>query len=334
MQFQFTPDQQDLITASHAMLVAENPLARLRKISHGETVPMLWSRFSEMGLLSLLLPEDQGGIGQDFVVMTAIAESAGYVCLAETMVEQAGLAYPALSAMGETEILDRTLAGKVFVNLLSPQCPYIEAGAYDYFIHGERLIAADNVILDDVATIDPLRKLAKAQIAPHIDERVDERGAADDEALTARGAVLAAAQLVGLSQRMIDMAIDYAKERKQFGTEIGSFQAVKHHLASVYTQIEFTRPIVQLAAVRGGVHIHNAKISAIDTAMLAAETAIQIFGGMGYTFEVDLHLFMKRAWSLCGDWGDRSYHMRALEDKILSGAMPIGPAESFNVKES
>ena len=75
--------------------------------------------------------------------------------------------------------------------------------------------------------------------------------------------------------------------------------------------------------------MHTAKIAAIDTAMLAAETAIQVHGGMGYTYEVDLHLFMKRAWALCGEWGDRNYHMKKLEDMILDGDADIGPGTSF-----
>ena len=143
------------------------------------------------------------------------------------------------------------------------------------------------------------------------------------------GAVLTAAQLIGLSQRMVDMSVDYAKDRHQFGKPIGSFQAIKHHLATVYTQIEFTRPMVHLAAIKGGRAVHAAKVAAIDTAMLAAETAIQVHGGMGYTYEVDLHLFMKRAWALCGEWGDRNYHMKKLEQLVLDGKEPLGPGTTF-----
>jgi len=168
--------------------------------------------------------------------------------------------------------------------------------------------------------IDPLRKLVKA------------KGGNDENigSVNFHGAVLTAAQLIGLSKRMMDMSVDYAQERHQFGKPIGSFQAVKHQLANVHTQIEFTRPIIHLAAMKGGVAVHNAKVAAIDTAMLAAETAIQVHGGMGYTFEVDLHLFMKRAWALCGEWGDRNYHMNKLEDYILEGNAELGPGQTFN----
>lgn len=93
--------------------------------------------------------------------------------------------------------------------------------------------------------------------------------------------------------------------------------------------IEFTRPMVHLAALQSGRTVHTAKVAAIDTSMLAAETAIQIHGGMGYTCEVDLHMFMKRAWALCGEWGDRNYHMKRLEEIILDGEAILGPGTTF-----
>ena len=171
-----------------------------------------------------------------------------------------------------------------------------------------------------MSSIDPLRNLVKGKGGN--DKNIDS--------VNFYGAVLTAAQLIGLSKRMLDMSVDYAKDRHQFGKPIGSFQAVKHQLANVHTQIEFTRPIIHLAAIKGGMAVHNAKVAAIDTAMLAAETAIQVHGGMGYTFEVDLHLFMKRAWALCGEWGDRNYHMKKLEDYILEGDAELGPGHTFN----
>jgi alkylation response protein AidB-like acyl-CoA dehydrogenase len=76
--------------------------------------------------------------------------------------------------------------------------------------------------------------------------------------------------------------------------------------------------------------VHQAKVSSIDTAMLAAETAIQVHGGMGYTFEVSLHMFMKRVWALCGEWGDRSHHINILEAMILADDAELGPGTTFN----
>ena len=297
MDFRFTQDQQDLIDAAKAFFDGENTVERMRKMAAGEDVEDLWPQFAELGLLGILVPESAGGLEQPLVVMAAIAEAAGYVGLSEPYVEIAGITVP--------HAKPDELSGPIHRAMRSDLRPYIDTS----------FSQTDGI----VRSIDPLRDLVKAEDVN--DEHI--------ESVNFYGAVLTAAQLIGLSQRMVDMSVDYAKDRHQFGKPIGSFQAIKHHLATVYTQIEFTRPMVHLAAIKGGAAVHMAKIAAIDTAMLAAETAIQVHGGMGYTYEVDLHLFMKRAWALCGEWGDRNYHMKKLEDLVLHGDEPLGPGATF-----
>jgi alkylation response protein AidB-like acyl-CoA dehydrogenase len=133
-----------------------------------------------------------------------------------------------------------------------------------------------------------------------------------------------AAQLVGLARRMIDLTVDYTKERTQFGVPIGSFQAVKHHLADARIALEFARPLVYRAAwsVAEGepgrpVDVSMAKAQASDAAMLAARHALQCHGAMGYSFEYDLHLYMKRAWALAAAWGDAAWHRARVGRAIL-----------------
>jgi alkylation response protein AidB-like acyl-CoA dehydrogenase len=135
---------------------------------------------------------------------------------------------------------------------------------------------------------------------------------------------------------MMALATDYATQRVQFGQPIGKFQAIKHHLATVAVKIEFARPLVLRAAHalqhghdRAPLHVSHAKVAATDAAMLAAETAIQVHGAMGYTYEVDLHFWMKRAWALAGAWGDRAFHQRRVEDAILDSRFDIGPSTTF-----
>ena len=154
------------------------------------------------------------------------------------------------------------------------------------------------------------------------------------------GALCVAAELIGLAASMVDMASAYAKDRQQFGKPIGSFQAVKHHLASALVALEFARPVVYRAAAdiascaaSSSCSVAHAKIAATDAAVNAAEAAIQVHGGMGYTFEVDLHLWMKRVWALMGEWGDRNHHMKKIESAVLSGGMPIGPSVTFTTEE-
>ena len=297
MDFRFTEDQQDLINAAKAFFDGENTVERMRKMAAGEEVADLWPQFSELGLLGIMAPESAGGLEQPLVVMAGVAEAAGYAGVSESYVEIAGITVPHANK--------DELSGPIQRAIRSELRPYIDAS-----------LAKNGEVIDSV---DPLRNLVKVK------DGNDENA----ESANFHGYVLTAAQLIGLSTRMVDMSVDYAKDRYQFGKPIGSFQAVKHQLANVYTQIEFTRPIIHLAAIKGGAAVHNAKVAAIDTAMLAAETAIQVHGGMGYTYEVDLHLFMKRAWALCGEWGDRNYHMKKLEGYVLNGDAELGPGQTF-----
>jgi alkylation response protein AidB-like acyl-CoA dehydrogenase len=125
---------------------------------------------------------------------------------------------------------------------------------------------------------------------------------------------------------MIEMTVDYAKVRKQFGAPIGSFQAVKHALASAHMKLEMARPAVYRAAYSlahadddRALHVSMAKACASDAATLAARTALQCHGAIGYSFEHDLQLWMKRAWSLAAAWGDSRRHRARVATVILEG---------------
>ena len=123
---------------------------------------------------------------------------------------------------------------------------------------------------------------------------------------------------------MLDLTVDYAKERQQFGVPIGSFQAVKHHLADARIAIEFARPLVYRAAwsvaegdPESSIHVSMAKALASDAASLTARQALQCHGAIGYSYEYDLHLFMKRAWALVATWGDADWHRARVGRAIL-----------------
>jgi len=323
MDFQFTDDQQDLIDAAKAVFDGENTVERMRAMAAGKETSSLWPQLTELGLFGVMAPENLGGLEQPLTVMAGIAEASGYAGVPEPLIEIAGITVPLLVEMGEPDLVKAVLGGVTPIGFLTPLVPNVPFGNFcEKFVvtrtAGGALIPKDGVNLEALKSIDPLRSIFKASVTGDQNPDTDQRGA-----------VLCAAQLIGLSHRMVDMSVEYAKDRHQFSKPIGSFQAVKHQLANVYTQIEFTRPMMHLAAIKGGVAVHNAKVAAIDTAMLAAETAIQVHGGMGYTYEVDLHLFMKRAWALCGEWGDRNYHMKKLEDYVLNGAAELGPDHTF-----
>ena len=138
--------------------------------------------------------------------------------------------------------------------------------------------------------------------------------------------VATSAQLVGLAEAMLDMAVRYALQREQFGKPIGSFQAIKHQLADVYVGVAFARPLVNRAAwsvtrslpsqARDASH---AKHAASVAAGRAARTALQVHGGIGYTFEHDLHMWLKRTWTLSALWGNAQWHKDREMRSVLDG---------------
>ncbi|MEU4835002.1 acyl-CoA dehydrogenase family protein, partial [Streptosporangium sp. NPDC023615] len=139
--------------------------------------------------------------------------------------------------------------------------------------------------------------------------------------------VAVAAQLVGLARHLLDASVAHALTRRQFGVPIGSFQAVKHLLADVAVAVEFAAPLVCAAAVAvdrdlpaAGRDVAAAKAGAGEAAELAARTALQVHGAMGYTEELDLHLWLARVWSLSAAHGGTALHRSRLRTAILGPA--------------
>jgi alkylation response protein AidB-like acyl-CoA dehydrogenase len=142
-----------------------------------------------------------------------------------------------------------------------------------------------------------------------------------------RAALGAAAQLVGIGQRMVELAVDYARQREQFGRPIGSFQAIKHMLANVAVRLEFARPVVYRAAfsvardlATRARDVSHAKVTAGAAARQAAKAALQVHGAIGYTWEVDLQIWMKRAWALDVAWGTSTWHRARVAEAVLGPA--------------
>jgi alkylation response protein AidB-like acyl-CoA dehydrogenase len=203
------------------------------------------------------------------------------------------------------------------------------------------VVDAEVVTVRSVPSLDPTRRLA----VPHWSPTAESRVLSGPEAAKAwritsdRAAVATAAELCGLADRMITIAADYAKERQQFGKPIGSFQAVKHLLAGARVRLEFARPVVYGAAWSLG-HgepatgvsslavsrsASTAKAYASDAATEAARVSLQVHGAIGYTWECDLHLFLKRAWALAEAWGSSADHRALVLDSLVQESPgPIG----------
>ncbi len=308
MDFRFSDDQLTMAESVRDYLAGTHGPEVLRRLdAEGSRDPAIWQGLVEMGLTGLLVPEAQGGLGMGLVEAALIAAECGRACLAEPLVDSAFVGVPWLIARGQTDGLDEVVAGSRRIAVPHPVNPWLADG------EGAAL-----------TSVDPLRNLAAADATEA------------DDLLLNLGALMSAAQLVGLADAMLAQAVEYAKVRTQFGQPVGAFQGLKHQLASCSVAIEFAKPVVWRAAqaLQDGLasapaHVSHAKLAASDAAMLTAETAIQVHGAMGYTYEVDLHFWMKRSWALCGAWGDRAFHYRRVEEALLGGTQPIGPEHTF-----
>ena len=180
-------------------------------------------------------------------------------------------------------------------------------------------------------SIDPFRRLFAVAWQPKASTRIAGEGW--DRALD-HGALFVAAQLLGLAQRAIDLSVVYTTERQQFGKPIGSFQAVKHHLATAQVRVEFARPVLLAAAALlaqgsplAAIRISHAKLAATDAANVATHAAVQAHGAMGYSWEVDVHFVLKRALALGQAWGTPGFHRSRIEAHMLE--QQLGPDRTF-----
>jgi hypothetical protein len=244
-----------------------------------------------------------------------LAEETGYAALPHPFVETVCVAAPLLA---RADLVDGSLTATVQP---APGEPVPWSGA-DLLLRidegGLRLHDARES--EPVESIDGARGLTR--VAPGGGEVVGDAAAA--RLAFDRGALGTAAQLVGLGRRMLDLPVGYAVERKQFGVPIGSFQAVKHHLADAALGLTFAAPAVQRAAwslatgaPTAGRDVSMAKAMASDAARVTGRAALQCHGAIGYTVEYDLHLFFERAEALARAWGTAAWHRdrvgRALE---------------------
>jgi len=236
----------------------------------------------------------------------------------------------------------RAAAGEALLAIGHPANPFVadadtaEAVLLEH--KGEvHLVSRRAVRLTREESIDPFRRLFRIDWTASPDTRLTNGalGRSLWEEAFERGALFAAAQCLGLAQRAVDLGVEYVKSRKQFGKPIGSYQAVKHLLASVQVKIEFARPVLYAAAARFSQHdcfsralISHAKVVASEAAEVGARAALQVHGAMGYSWEVDVHLFLKRALALECAWGLSSFHRKRITRRILT--QPLGPEHTFS----
>ncbi len=319
MYFGLSDEARELREGVRDVLVGACPPATVRAAWPGgdpTAVDRLWTALGELGLLGLLVAEDDSGLGLDLLVAVAALEEAGYAGVPGPLVETVMVVGPLLAGH---PLLPEVLAGtaRVTVQRADGVAPYAATATHVLQLQdGVRLLAAADAKLEPEAAVDGSR-------SPATVVGTGEPLGGDAPAAVLRATLGTAAFLLGLARRQVDLTVAYTKDRTQFGVPVGSFQALKHPLADAVVGTEFAWPAVLRAAqslVDGDrdadVHIAMAKLLASESAYRVSRVCLQSHGAIGYTTEYDLHLFTKRTWALAADWGSAAELREVLADHL------------------
>ncbi len=288
MKFVLDADQRDFAASLESLLAASDTVAVARAWADGDAAPglRLWGRLADQGVLSLATEATP-------VELCIAFEALGRHAVPGPWVESA--AYLAIALGHEVEGV-ATLA-------LPPHVPYaLDADVADRVYVGSMLAGQVGEL---VVSVDRTRRLF-----PVTGDGEPNRAAFDLAVLAT------AAQLLGAGERVLADSVTYVKQRKQFGREIGSYQAIKHALADVRIALDFARPLVFGAAL-GAIDVSAAKVGCGDAAYLAARTGLQVHGAIGYTQEFDLSLWITKIRALVGAWGTPGFHRARILDSLV-----------------
>lgn len=321
MSLASTAEQKQFAAALHELLSAADVTGAARRWA-GQDHPdglALWLRLAGTGATALAVPAEHGGLGASLADVMIACEEAGHHALPGPVAESLAAVPVLLSGLAAEPAaaawLPLLAAGDLIATLaLPPQRPYAAdagpAGLTLMVQDGTAWLAAPGA---SHQSVDPARRLCEAdgrELLAHGPAVTAAAGRAADA-----GTLACAAQLLGAGRALLELSVHHAKQRTQFGRPIGSFQAVKHKLADVAIALEFARPLVAEAATaltQGRVTAPRdtsaAKVAATDAAHLAARTALQVHGAIGYTQELDLHLWLTKVQALANAWGSQSAH--------------------------
>lgn len=349
MQFSFNDDQLLFQTTLRDFLRNECTPELIRSLWETESgrSPKLWKMLAELGVAGLLVPEQYEGMGMDEIDFVLPLEEMGRAALTEPVISTAVIAVPLIVDLDSKDLCEQWLKkiamGEAILAAGHPVSPFVSNAHVadllflpnDDEIHA---VAPEDVELTRQVANDPSRRIFSVSWSPSRKTRVaggDQARAVLAAALD-RAALACAAQQIGVTEQLIEMTVAYACQREQFGAPIGSFQAIKHMLANLKVALDYARPVVHRAAhsvARGSsqrsTHVSMAKLAASEAATQAAKVALQVHGAIGYTWEQDLHIWMRRAWSLELAWGGGAFHRARVADSVLADGARIGPGQTF-----
>ena len=352
MDFDFTHEQQMLRNLAREVLSKESTPQQVRRwmddpLGYDEAT---WSRMAEMGLLGLAIDPVHGGQGLGMVEQALVLEEMGRAAYPGPYFATAVLAAPALSS----EYLPEIAAGRLKATLAfvddalgsAPESVTMAARGNSVLSGTKRFVpwahVADVILVaartnDEVALFAVERGAPGLEIVPNVEmDRTsktstlvlnDVRAAlvrAWDDSILHRAAVGAAAEMLGAARKCMELSVEYAKVRHQFGQPIGAFQAIKHACADMLLEVENAHAATYYAAWAIDADAPDAALAASvakahvnEAARKVCGAAIQVHGGIGFTWEYDLHLYVKRAKHLEPLYGDTDYHReRALQLRL------------------
>lgn len=369
MQFGLTESQKILKDNARKFFSVECPIAEVRRLMETDTAydPVLWSKMAEQGFTGIIFPEEFGGLGLGKVELILLMEEMGYALVPGPFFSTVVLSGSVLDACGNAQqkkkYLEPICQGKaratVAMILDGSAKPDDEDGRITIVngkLSGRQLFVPDAGVADFIVVITGSGAFIAESKAPGI--KISAMNTMDGtrklyavefnntpaEKLAATGAMLAidlataalVGEMVGGMQRTLDITVLYAKTRKQFGKPIGSFQAVQHKCADIYLETESSRSAAYYAAWAlqegvpdASVAVSIAKMYAGDACRNVGNNGIQVHGGMGFTWENDLHLHYRRAKASETLLGDATFHRERIARLAIDAqAIPAQTAKT------
>ncbi|GAB3860042.1 acyl-CoA dehydrogenase [Nocardioides maradonensis] len=290
MRFELTTDQRDFAASLESLLASSDTVGAARAWAEGDHAPglKLWDRLAEQG-----------------VTMLATEASPVEVCIAFEALGRHAVPGPWVESAAYLPIALGHEVESIATVALPPVVPYaLDADIADAYVGTTPATRTGDLLV----SVDRTRRLYAVEGAGTVDD------AAFDLAVLAT-----AAQLLGAGERVLADSVSYVKQRKQFGREIGSYQAIKHKLADVRIALDFARPLIHGAALDPSPRaVSAAKVAAGDAAYLASRHGLQVHGAIGYTQELDLSVWITKIRALVTAWGTPAFHRERILSSLLA----------------
>ena len=357
MQFGLSESQQMLKDNARKFFVGECPMEEVRRLMETDTAydANLWTKMAEQGYMGIIFPEEYGGVGLGKVELALLMEEAGRALLPGPLFSTVALAGAVIDSVANPELKKKYLApicagdARSTVAFLEFNASWnpadIQMAAANGHLSGEKLFVTDAAVANFMIVaasngvfavpakaagmkitpmngMDLTRKLYRVEFHNTPCEKIGDASAIGKALDVATMALVS--EMVGGMQRTLDITVEYAKMRKQFGKPIGMFQAVQHQCADMYLETESSRSAAYYAAWAleenapdASVAVSIAKMYSSDAGRNVGNRGIQVHGGMGFTWENDVHLYYRRAKSSETAFGDSTFHRERIARLVI-----------------